>query len=174
MSIYGFAGPWSSTISNTIAAPGVTATGMSSSDHVWIFTTNSIQTGASNLAYCLGWSGEVTEDFNFPEASGQAYQTMYGRDFVTVFRPSERGGTNFSRTLLVQAAAISPETLEDFTSLRDMAWVNVPYICLRDEDGNRWFANVSVPGGTVQRDRRLYMAPVTVVEVTNTPTPVSP
>lgn len=174
VSIYGFAGPWSATVSSTITAPGVTATGMSASDHVWIFTTNSVQAGTSNLAYCLGWNGEVTEDFNFPEASGQAYQTMYGRDFVTVFRPSERGGTNFSRTLLVQAAAISPETLEDFTSLRNMAWVDVPFICLRDEDGNRWFANVSVPSGVVQRDRRLYLAPVTIVEVTDTPTPVSP
>jgi hypothetical protein len=99
---------------------------------------------------------------------------MYGRDFVTVFRPTERGGTNFGRNLLVQAAAISPETLEDFTSLRNMAWTNVPYICLRDEDGNRWFANVSVPSGTVLRDRRLYMAPVTIVEVTQTAAPVSP
>ena len=169
-----FAGPWSATFSSTIAAPGVTATSVGANDHVWIFTTNSVQSGASNLAYCLGWEGEVHESFNFPEAAGQTFQTMYGRDYVTAFRPTERGGTNFSRNLLVQAAAISPETLEDFTSLRNMAWVNVPFICLRDEDGNRWFANVSVPNGDVQRDRRLYMAPVAIVEVTDTPTPVDP
>jgi hypothetical protein len=174
VNVYGFAGPWSATVSNTIAAPGVTATSVGANDHVWIFTTNSIQAGTSNLAYCLGWENEVNEEFNFPEASGQTFQTMYNRDFVTVFRPSERGGTNFGRNLLVQAAAISPETLEDFTSLRNMAWVDVPYICLRDEDGNRWFANVSVPGASVRRDRRLYMAPVTIVEVTETPTPVDP
>lgn len=174
VNFYGFAGPWSATISNTIAAPGVTATSVGANDHVWIFSTNSVQSGASNLAYCLGWENEVNEEFNFPEASGQTFQTMYNRDFVTAFRPSERGGTNFGRNLLVQAAAISPETLEDFTSLRNMAWADVPYICLRDEDGNRWFANVSVPGASVRRDRRLYMAPVTIVEVTDTPTPVDP
>jgi hypothetical protein len=174
VNFYGFVGPWSATVTTTMTAPGITATSITADSHVWIFTTNSVQSGNSNLAYCLAWSGEVSEDFNFPEASGQVFQTMYGRDFVTVFRPSERGGTNFSRTMLVQAAAISAETLEDFTSLRDMAWADVPYICLRDEDGNRWFANVSVPGGTVLRDRRLYMAPVTIVEVTDTPTPVNP
>lgn len=174
VNFYNFAGPWSATVTTTMAAPGVTATSVGANDHVWIFSTNSHQDGSSNLAYCLGWEGEVSEDFNFPESSGQVFQTMYGRDYVTVFRPTERGGTNFGRTILVQAAAISPETLEDFTSLRDMAWTDVPYICLRDEDGNRWFANVSVPSGTVLRDRRLYLAPVTIVEVTATPTPVNP
>lgn len=174
VNVYGFAGAWSSTVSNTIPAPGVTCTGMASTDHVMIFSTNSVQSGASNLAYSPGWEGEVNEDFAFPEAAGQVFQTMYNRDYVTVFRPTERGGTNFSRNLLVQAAAITPETLEDFTSLRDMAWADVPYICLRDEDGNRWFTNVSVPSGNVQRSRRLYMAPVSIVEVTNTPEPVDP
>lgn len=172
VNVYGFAGPWSSTVSNTIPSPGVTVSG--AVENVWMFTTNEQQDGSSNLAYCLGWDGEVSEDFSFPEASGQTFQTMYGRDFVTVFRPLERGGTTFSRNLLVQAAAISPETLEDFHSLRNMAWANVPYICLRDQESNRWFSNVSVPGGNVLRSRRLYMAPVTVVEVTDTASPVNP
>ena len=170
----GFVGAWSSTITNTIAAPGVTASQVTATDKVWIFTTNSTQSGASNLAYALGWEGEVSEDFNFPESAGQVYQAMYGRDFVTVFRPEERGGTNFSRTVLVQAAAISPEVLEDFTSLRNMAWSDVPYICLRDEAGDRWFANVTVPTGTVLLNRSLYLAPVSIIEVTDTPTPVDP
>lgn len=170
----GFAGAWSSTLSNTLPAPGVTATSVGADDRVWIFTTNSVQAGTSNLAYALGWEGEVSEDFNFPESAGQVYQTMYGRNFVTVFRPTERGGTNFSRTLLVQAAAIPPETLEDFTSLRNMAWADVPYICLRDEDGNRWFSNVTIPTGTVLHFRKIYLAPVAIVEVTDTPTPVDP
>jgi hypothetical protein len=170
--INNFPGPWSATITTTIPAPGVTAAGLTATDHVWIFTSNEDQTGAKNLAYALAWEGEVSEDFNFPESAGQVIQTMYNRDYVTVFRPLERGGTNFTRNVLVQAAAIAPETLEDFTSLRDMAWATVPYICLRDEDGNRWFSNVSVTASVVLRDRRLYMAPVNVVEVTDTPSPV--
>lgn len=171
---YNFHGPWSSTLTSTITSPGVSGTSIDGTTHILAFTTNSQQSGASNLAYALGWEGEVSEDFNFPESGGQVYQAMYNRDFITVFRPLERGGTNFTRTLLVQAAAIAVPTLEDFVSLRDMAWASVPFICVRDEAGNRWFANVSVPSGTVQRGRRLYMAPINVVQVTDTPTPVNP
>lgn len=171
---YGFEGPWSSTVGATIPAPGVTATSLGADDEVFAFTTNEHQDGSSNLAYSPAWTDSVREDFAFPESSGQVYQTMYGRDFVTVFRPEERGGTNFTRNILVQAAAISPPTLEDFTSLRDMAWADVSYICVRDADGNRWFANVSVPSGSVMNYRKLYMAPFNVVQVTDTPSPVDP
>lgn len=175
VNLYGFIGPWSSTASNTISAPGVTATSLGASDHVYVYTTNEVQDGSRNLAYSPAFQGgSVTEDFNFPESAGQTFQTMYGRNYVTAFRSTERGGVNFTRPMLVQAAAIAPETLEDFTSLRDMAWANVSYICVRDEEGNRWFANVSVPTGTVLRDRRLYMAPVSIVEVTDTSSVVDP
>lgn len=171
---YGFEGPWSATVSNTIPAPGVTATSLGADDEVFVFTTNEHQDGSSNLAYSPAWMGQVQEDFAFPESAGQVYQTMYGRDYVTVFRPSERGGTNFSRNVLVQAAAISPPTLEDFTGFRDMAWADVSYICVRDADGNRWLSNVSVPSGSVMHYRKLYMAPFNVVQVTDTPSPVDP
>jgi hypothetical protein len=86
----------------------------------------------------------------------------------------ERGGEQFQRTVLVQAAAIDPETLGDFTSLRDMAWADTSYICVRDEEGNRWLATVLVPSGRVLRDRRLYLAPVDIIEVTDTPSQVDP
>jgi len=45
---------------------------------------------------------------------------------------------------------------------------------VRDEDGNRWFTTVLVPSGRVLRDRRLYMAPVEIIEVTDTPSEVDP
>lgn len=168
-----FAGPWSSTVSVSIISPGVSGSCLSQA-HILTFTTNERQNGSSNLAYSNAWEGTVTEDFTFPEASFTQLQPMYNRDFFTAFRPLERGGEDFSRTLLVQAAAIAPPTLGDFRSLRDMAWEEVSYICVRDEDGNRWFANVNVPSGVVQNRRRLYMATVQIVEVTSTPTPVNP
>ena len=143
--------------------------------HILIFTSNEHQDGSINLAYSTAWMGEsVEEDFVFPEAGFVQLQLMYNKDFVTAFRPLERGGERFSRTLLVQAAAIAPETLADFHGLRDMAWDTVNYICVRDEDGNRWFATVLVPGGRVLRDRRLYLAPVEIIETNDTPTPVDP
>jgi hypothetical protein len=126
------------------------------------------------LAYSNAWEGSVNEEFTFPEATFVQLQAMYNKDFFTAFRPLERGGERFSRTVLVQAAAIAPPTLADFTSLRDMAWDSVNYICVRDQEGNRWFATILVPSGKVQHFRRIYMAEVEVIEVTDTPTPVDP
>lgn len=174
LNTYGFYGPWSSTLTATITAPGV-AVGVTGG-HVLIFTTNSRQDGGSNLAYLPVWDQgtTVTEDFTFPESGFLTLQPMYNKDYFTAFRPLERGGERFQRTILVQAAAISPETLADFHSLRNMAWDTVPYICVRDEDGNRWFASINVPGARVQRGRRLYEATVDIIEVSDTPSQVDP
>lgn len=170
--LYDFPGAWSSEVSSTIPEPGVEIS--CEGGHLLIFSSNERQDGSSNLAYSSIWEGQVSEDFVFAEADFTQLQAMYGRDFFTAFRPSERGGERFSRTVLVQAAAIAPETLGDFTSLRDMAWADTSYVCVRDEDGNRWFATVLVPGGRVQLYRRLYKAPVEIVEVTATPSEVDP
>lgn len=172
---YEFPGPWSSTTSVTLPAIGVSGGSCLQNGHLLVFTTNEIQDGSSNLAYSSVWMDEqVVEEFNFAEAGFVQMQAMYDRDFFVAFRPNERGGEQFSRTVLVQAAAISPPSLGDFRSLRDMAWDDVSYICVRDEDGNRWFANVTVPSGKVLRDRRLYLAPVNIIEVTDTPSEVDP
>lgn len=171
---YGFYGPWSSSVTNTLTDPGITG-GDCVTDtgaHVLIFTTNEVQDGSANLAYSSVWEGQIEERFNFAEAGFTQLQTMYDRDFFVAFRPLERGGEQFTREILVQAAAISPPTLGDFRSLRDMAWEDVSYICVRDEDGNRWFANVTVPSGRVVHNRRIYRAQVGIVEVTDTPSQV--
>lgn len=172
LNVYNFAGSWSTTATETIDEPGVEIG--CEGGHLLIFTSNSRQDGSINLAHSSIWDSTVAEDFDFPEAGDVVLQKMYGKNFVTAFRPLERGGERFTRTILVQAAAISAPTLGDFTALRDMAWDTVPYICVRDEDGNRWFATVLVPSGRVQLNRTLYMAPVTVIEVTDVPYPVDP
>jgi len=173
LNVYDFAGPWSSTVSITIPSPGASG-GCIDEGHILLFTSNERQDGSINLAYSSVWMDRVQEDFTFPESGFVQLQAMYNRNFFTAFRPTERGGEQFQRTLLVQAAAISPPTLADFTSLRDMAWEDVSYICVRDEDGNRWFATILVPGGRVLNSRKLYLAPVTVIEVTDTPSEADP
>lgn len=174
LNVYDFWGDWSPEVSGMVPSPGVYG-GCLTPGHLLIFTTNEIQNGSSNLAYSSVWlDQQVEEAFAFPEAGFVQMQAMYDRDFYVAFRPLERGGEQFQRTVLVQAAAIAPETLGDFTSLRNMAWVNVNYVCVRDEDGNRWFAHVGVPSGNVLRNRKLYLAPVQITEVTATPTPVDP
>jgi hypothetical protein len=141
-----------------------------SNAHVLLFTSNMFQNGLRNLAYSMAWQGggAVTENFSFPEANWNALQPMYQRDFFTAIRPTERGGVEFDRTILIQAAAISAPTVPDFTSLRDLAWDQLPYVCLRDQDGNRWFANITVPSGQVSLNRSLYIATVHIAEVTDT------
>lgn len=172
--LYGFYGAWSSEVSITLPSPGATGGDCLERGHLLLFTSNESQSGAYNLAYATIWEGRVTEDFTFVEPSFTQLQPMYDRDYFVAFRPTERGGVRFQRDLLVQAAAISPETLEDFTELRDMAWADLSYVCVRDEEGNRWFATVLVPSGRVQLNRSLYMAVVDIVEVTGTPSQVDP
>lgn len=164
---YGFYGDWSSTQTITMTSPGITG-GCTTGGHVLIFTTNEIQNGSSNLAYSSVWDDRVEEGFSFAEAGFTVLQAMYDRDFFVAFKPLERGGEQFSRDVLVQAAAISPPTLGDFRSLRDMAWNDVSYVCVRDEEGNKWLANVSVPSGRVVNHRRIYRAQVQIIEVTAT------
>ena len=170
---YGFNGDWSNEVIIGSTAPGISG-GCVAQGHVLVFTTNEVQSGVSNLAYASVWEDQVSEDFTFVEASFTQLQAMYNRDYFTAFRPLERGGERFQRTVLVQAAAIDPLTLADFTSLRDLAWADVPYVCVRDEDGNRWFATVLVPNGRVRLNRTIYTAQVDVIEVTDTASPVDP
>lgn len=165
-----FEGEWSAELPVTLAAPGVGGIA-SNRPGVLIFTSN--HDPASSLAYVEVFDRNLTEPFTFPESSFQDLRTQYGRDYFVAFRPTERGGEQFSRTLLVNAAAIPLPSLGNFRSLRDLAWAALPYVCVRDELGNRWLANVLVPGGNVRRNRRLYLAEVTISEVTDTPAPVT-
>lgn len=169
---YEFCGPWSSTVSSTLLAPGIAGT---DGNGVLIFTSNERQDGSINLAYTEQWNSTPETQFDFPEAGNVKLQEWYNHDFVTAFRPLERGGERFEAVLLVQAAAVSAPVLEGvFNSLRDMAWDTVQYICVRNELGDRWWATVLVPDGRVRRNRRLQLARVQVIEVSDTPCVAEP
>lgn len=152
----------------TLTAPGVAGAGAGNS--VLIFTSNHGPTG--NLAYIMQWEGEPIEDYAFPEAGFVELQARYQRDFFTAQYPTERGGEQFSRLMLVQAAAVAAPSLGNFRSLRDLGWAVLPYVCVRDELGNRWFANIQIPSGQVRRNRTVYLADVTVTEITDIPVAV--
>lgn len=173
LNTYDFAGLWSPQVTGTVPVPGVAG----ASTGLLIFTTNSVQTGLSNLAYSEAWmGGQPVEDFAWPESGTVVLQDMYGKDYPTAFKPLERGGERFARTILVNASGIPPAvTARGFDSLRDMAWANVPYICVRDETGERWYATVVVPSGSVRRmvaRGRLCLASVQIVETSVDPYPV--
>lgn len=166
----GIAGPWSASVAATIPVPGVTGTRVDVG--VLILTSN--HNPAGNLAYVVN-PERAGEEYTFPEAGQVELQAMFGRDFRTAHRHTERGGVEFTRTLLVNAAAVPAQTLEGFRSLRDLAWDTVPHVCVRDEVDNRWLATLLVPGGSVRRRRgqgHVQLAQVTVVEVAGSPAPV--
>lgn len=163
-----FAGPWSSTAVYTIPSPGVGGAGDGNS--VLIFTSNIAPTGS--LAYIMQWEGEPVEDYSFPESDTQELQRKYQKNFFSVQRPAERGGEQFSRMILVNAGAVTPSALSEFRSLRDLAWAQLPYVCVRNEQGKRWYANVLVPGARIRAGRTSYFADITVSEVQEVPTAV--
>jgi hypothetical protein len=170
---YDFAGLWSPQASGSVASPGVVGASVS----LLLFTSNFFQSGSSNLAYSASWETTPTETFTWPEGQQVTLQDMFGKDFATAFHPLERGGERFTSTLLVNAAGVPAAiTANGFKSLRDMAWNAAPYICVRDELGNRWFASVAVPQGTRKRMRagHLDLADVSVAETSETPYPVDP
>lgn len=170
-----FAGAWSVTGTSTIQEPGVALPNCGVDKRgVLIFTTNEVQDGSRNLAYAMTWEDTVIEDFDFPEAGTVDIQRHHDRDFQVAFHGSERGGETFSRRLLLANAAVALPRLGNMHSLRDLAWEDVSYVCVRDDLGDRWLATVIVPRGEVRRNRRLYNADITVIEVTDTPSPVNP
>jgi hypothetical protein len=162
----GMYGEWDESNTVTLTAPGVTGAG--DARGVLIFTSN-VDPGR-NLAYVQVWEGAAAEEFDFVEAATRDLQRMYGRDYQVAFRPIERGGVQFSRNMLVNAATIPVETLSaGFVSLRDLAWADLPYVCVRSEKGDRWLSNVNVPGGTIRNKRRLYVAEVQITEIAGEP-----
>ncbi len=173
LNIYNFAGAWSTQVTGAPPAPGVTG-GCADATGALIFTSNADQSGLSNAAYVMQWDGAPDETFTLPEGSAVQFQEMYGRDGRVAFHGTERGLETFSRTLLINAAAIDPARLADTTTLRDLAWRDLPYVCVRDDIGDRWYSNVQVPAVSVMQNRTQYLARVDITELTRTPAQVNP
>lgn len=168
-----FAGPWSLQVTGSVPTPGVTG-GCSDSTGALIFTSNADQTGLNNAAFVMQWDGAPIEDFKLPEADMVQYQPMYGRDGSIAFHGTERGLESFDRTLLLAAAAIDPVRLADAKTIRDLAWANLPYVCVRDDIGDRWFASIQLPTVNSRLNRTKYFARVEIIEVTQTPAVIDP
>lgn len=169
-----FCGNWSSSVADTPAQPGVEGDCVDGS--VLIFTSNVNQDGSGALAHVAVWDSTPSESFEFIEAGQVRFQPMYNRDYQVAFHGTERGGETFERVLLMNNAAVNLINYEQlFSSLRDLAWDDLPYVAVRDEHGSRWLANVRVPNGTVQPPSRIpQFSQVSVTEVTATAYPVDP
>lgn len=175
VNIYNFAGPWSTYVTGAPAAPGVSGAGACDLTGALIFTSNSDQSGARNCAYLPQWTSDPpVENFTLPEGGRVSYQELYGRDGRVAFHGTERGLEAFARNLLIHAGAVDPTVLADVTTLRDLAWADLPYVCVRDDIGNRWYANVRVPDVAAQDDKSKILAAVEIIELTREPAAVDP
>lgn len=165
INIYDLPGPFSPTVTANIPAVA---------EGLWLFTSNHMV----NSAFAAPEVAPQAPNFqpSFPEGSSVTLQEMYGRDFVTSFHGTERGGERFGLTLLANQGAVSLPQLDTlFTTFRDLAWDDVPYVCVRYAEGDRWFANVQLPDGTVRRrsgGRQVQLVAVRVAETLALPTPV--
>lgn len=169
--ILDFCGPY--VTGGPITVTGVGATISGDGNGLLLLTTNRQPT--LNAAYTMMWEQDPVEGFTLPEADQVQLQPMFDRNYFTAFFPTERGGEQFGRLILVNAGSISPPSLADAVGLRNLAHSATPrYICVRDELGNRWFANIRVPEDAVRQNRTVYVATLLVAQVTDTPDPVDP
>jgi hypothetical protein len=173
LNIYNFAGAWSTQVTGAPPAPGVTG-GCADMTGALIFTSNADQSGLSNAAYIMQWDGRPDETFSLPEGDSVQYLEMYDRDGRVAFHGTERGLEALSRTVLLNAAAIAPARLADATTIRDLAWRDLPYVCVRDDIGDRWYANVRIPAVSATQNRTNYLARLDITELTRTPAQVNP
>lgn len=163
--------------SGTVPAPGFTN---SCGNKVGLLSLSTNWGDQSlNVAYKMIWENGPEEDFTFFEAAEQEYSRMYQRDYQVQFHPTERGGFGFTRDLLIhQGLKIGDPppgrlVLANISALRDIAYADIPYVCVRDESGNRWYMGVRVPAGAVSRIGKTYVAKdVEFTQVTATPAQV--
>lgn len=155
----GIAGDWSATVS---ALQPVGQIALS-------FTSNAA-TGMG-VAYPEVWeTREVTRLFSFDEFKDVTLQTIYARNRPIASHPIERQGDSFTRTVLVSAGcSVTLPSLGMFRPMRDLAWAPIPYVCVRDGEGNRWFANIQVPNGSGVRPGERWLAEMLITEIADSP-----
>lgn len=162
-------------IYNVLGTPSATTSAVLGAvdPSVWAFTSNHLNTSIF-MAPQVGSDAPNFEP-GFPEGDSVSLQDMYGRDFVTAFHGTERGGDRFSLVLLANNGAVSLPQLDHlFTTFRDLAWSSIPYVCVRTGEGDRWYANVQVPSGSIRSrktSRKTQLVSVRVAETLAVPTP---
>jgi hypothetical protein len=159
----GVTGDWSAVVGQTIPAGQVALA----------FSSNAAQ--AMGCVYPEVWTGnDVTREWANGDAGDVSLRRFYGRDMPVAFRPLERAGDSFERTLLVSAGClVASPSLDLYRPLRDLARAAVPYVCVRDGEGNRWYASLTVPDMANRRaddvGNELWLASIRVDEVSSIP-----
>ncbi len=153
----GISSAWSSTVCDTVAAYGCGLT----------LTANSWPEGSVAYGDVFdGSGGFVDKEYRFPEVDEVQERTFHGRDGKVAFIPAERRWSEFDRRLMVASIVATGPAPMQADPIRDLSRATLPYVCVRDEDGGRWFANVQVGSLTDRRPGRFEYVDIHVNELT--------
>lgn len=106
---------------------------------------------------------------------------MHGRDYQTVFRPTEDRGVKFDIPVLLFTKGEASTGLElpvggkgigAFDGLRAIVESDAPYTCVHTPDGERVFASLRLPSGRRSEPASFYAATITAIQVSATPSVV--
>jgi len=115
-------------------------------------------------------TGTVEKNWSLEEYGDVDHRAIYGRNGQMAFHPIERRGEVFSRTLLLNALrAVEMPSLEIARPLREISWAPIPYVCVRDGEGNRYFASIEVPQIINRQRGDRWYAEIRVTTATDTP-----
>lgn len=133
------------------------------------------------LYFTSNWSLDASLAFRVDADGSPAWAQLdaatvhapYGLDGHLAFRGSERRYRRFSATVwpVVQLSSSGRAGVGVFDPLDDLVVSPVPYVCVLDHRGDRWFADVTV-GGEVEPAPGDYAQQIEVLELTRTPVPV--
>lgn len=117
----------------------------------------------------------ITKPINEPVT-----KTFYGRKYQVAFHELEWRGVSFTRKIMVAAAhaldGLSPTSTPGIATFDPILDAVTPargatysYVCVRNEDGDRWFASVTVKELEERQPAGWYLATVDIIEVTDVP-----
>lgn len=154
------------------AAPTLTECGL-------VFATNVDTTMAE-------WFDDVADGTTtFTPVTNAETRQFLGRPYAVEFAEDVDRGWQFDRTLLVGAThgattgTPAPSTPAEawarvlaFTQPEVESGTSLPYVCVLDRSGGRWFAAVRPEAAVRREPAGAYTVDVTVTELTRTPYPV--
>lgn len=113
--------------------------------------------------------------YTFLAFDGDVIVPIYGADYQAVFSELEDRGVEFSARLVLNFGQSPADgSLAMFDPLKDILRADIPYVCVLDWLGNRWFAHVQITAATHDNPGWEYHATIHVIEVTGTPAIVDP
>lgn len=137
-----------------------------------------VQLASNRLGYTLGFikvGGE--DDWTFPTSGQAELREMWGRDYSVALRPTEVVGASYSVAVLIWVGrAANPPAGQGraaYDPLRAMVESTaVPYLAVRQPDGEVTYANVVLADGHRNKNSNMYVASLLVRQTSGVPVPV--